>query len=437
MMCFVFRPRRRVNGKVRVARTWSGKFQLLGDAKPTVVHLGVSDKQVAQEMMRQIVRERERQRVGLTPNKAVVAAVKQSVESAIREYINSRRGLHRDEKYVRELELKLTRLMRECDWSGLGDITANSFEAWRARQPRDQFSAKTLNEYRSAICAFCKWVESRMGTNPMRSVESIKALGDPRRKRRAFTPEELSRLVNVAGQRGVLYLVAAFTGFRRGELEKVEWRDVHIDDARPYINARSSVAKNAKLIPQPLPLKVAAALRQYRSRDVAPDDLVFKRLMPDMDCFRDDLRAADIPYVDGKGEYADFHSLRKTLGTELGKAGVPIRVAMELMRHSDVKLTTKIYTDAGMLPIWEAVGALPMFNDTQIDTPKLVEKVQRESTPVLLERNEANPLGAEAEKLSPRMTSSVDKSPEAKGSAPCRNRTCNPVIKSHLLCQLS
>jgi len=22
-------------------------------------------------------------------------------------------------------------------------------------------------------------------------------------------------------------------------------------------------------------------------------------------------------------------------------------------------------------------------------------------------------------------------------NAPCRNRTCNPVIKSHLLCQLS
>ena len=69
---------------------------------------------------------------------------------------------------------------------------------------------------------------------------------------------------------------------------------------------------------------------------------------------------------------ADFHSLRKTLGTELATAGVPIRIAMELLRHSDAKLTTKIYTDAGMLPIWDAVGALPMFNDTQIDIQKVV-----------------------------------------------------------------
>src|SRR5438309_1343755 len=69
---------------------------------------------------------------------------------------------------------------------------------------------------------------------------------------------------------------------------------------------------------------------------------------------------------------------RKTLGTELGKAGVPIRVAMELMRHSDVKFTTKIYTNSGMLPIWYAVGALPMFNDTQIDTQTLVVNSQNE-----------------------------------------------------------
>ena len=30
-----------------------------------------------------------------------------------------------------------------------------------------------------------------------------------------------------------------------------------------------------------------------------------------MNRFRDDLGAAGIPYVDGKGEYADFHALRR------------------------------------------------------------------------------------------------------------------------------
>jgi hypothetical protein len=104
-----------------------------------------------------------------------------------------------------------------------------------------------------------------------------------------------------------------------------------------------------------------------------------------------------------------------------------------LSRHSDPNLTTKIYTDAGMLPIWDAVGALPMFNDTQ----KLVENSQSAPTPVLVNGNERDSVGPEAEKFSPSMTTSVANSPESEENAPCRNRTCNPVIKSHLLCQLS
>jgi hypothetical protein len=84
---------------------------------------------------------------------------------------------------------------------------------------------------------------------------------------------------------------------------------------------------------------------------VARHDLVFGQFIPEMDEFQADLEAAGIPYVNETGEYADFHSLRKTFATELAKAGVATRVAMELMRHSP-KLTTKIYTDAGMLPIW-------------------------------------------------------------------------------------
>ena len=184
-----------MKGKIRIARTWSGKFQLPGDAKPTVVGLGVSDKQVAQEKLREIVRAIERERAELGPSKSERDAAKESVGKCVGEYIHIKRGQRCDEKYVRELELKLLRLTRECNWVVLRDITANSFEAWRPRQPREQFSAKTLNEYRAAVSAFCKWLEPRIGANPVRSVQSIKALGDPPRKRRAFTPEELWRLV--------------------------------------------------------------------------------------------------------------------------------------------------------------------------------------------------------------------------------------------------
>src|ERR1700680_226861 len=122
MMCFVFRVRRKVKGKLRIARTFSGKFRLPGDAKPTVVALGVMGKQVAQEKLREVVREVERERAGFCPSKTEQDAAQQSVERCVREYIQIKRGEHCDEKYVRELELKLLRLMRECEWSTLRDI---------------------------------------------------------------------------------------------------------------------------------------------------------------------------------------------------------------------------------------------------------------------------------------------------------------------------
>lgn len=115
----------------------------------------------------------------------------------------------------------------------------------------------------------------------------------------------------MAGEREIVYLVAAFTGLRRGELGKIEWRDLQTDGTQPYILVRSSIAKNAKSIAQPLPLKIATALRLVRRVDVVPHDLVFKGLMSDMNRFRADLAAAGIPYVNEKGEYGDFHSLRK------------------------------------------------------------------------------------------------------------------------------
>ena len=122
----VFRAKRWINGKRRVSRTYTGQYRLAGNAKPWRVSLGVSDKQVAQEKLRQIVREAERRRVGLSRTKHECDARKQSVEKLVTAYIESRRGLRRDEKFVRELQLKLLRLTRECKWRVAGDITAHS-----------------------------------------------------------------------------------------------------------------------------------------------------------------------------------------------------------------------------------------------------------------------------------------------------------------------
>ncbi|MDG0965472.1 MAG: hypothetical protein P8O23_10420 [Opitutales bacterium] len=57
--------------------------------------------------------------------------------------------------------------------------------------------------------------------------------------------------------------------------------------------------------------------------------------------------------------YADVHSLLYTWGTYLHRKGVNSRIAMELMRHSDRKLTYKIYTDSNLLSTGEVIRNLP------------------------------------------------------------------------------
>ena len=103
-------------------------------------------------------------------------------------------------------------------------------------------------------------------------------------------------------------------------------------------------------------------------------------------------RRAGIEFIDAKGRRADFHSLRHTLGTNLALAGTAPRVAMEAMRHSDIRLTTKTYTDTGLLPVSDAVAKLPSFlgspeKDSQIDSQTLFRDGQALSIPVVKSTN--------------------------------------------------
>ncbi len=55
----------------------------------------------------------------------------------------------------------------------------------------------------------------------------------------------------------------------------------------------------------------------------------------------------------------DFHSFRYTFCTNLHLADVPLREAMELMRHSDAGLTMSIYADSSLFALRPAIEKLP------------------------------------------------------------------------------
>jgi integrase len=164
-----------------------------------------------------------------------------------------------------------------------------------------------------------------------------------------FSPEEVWALVRSAcsDQDAAVYLTAAFTGLRRGELLALRWRDV--DFAGSAIRVRASYAggalttpKSGKLRSVPMAPDVAQALamRSRRNLFTAEDDLVF--------C------GESGSYLDGSAlrrRYTRalrraglrplrFHDLRHTFGTRM-IAKADIRRVQEWMGHADVQTTMR------------------------------------------------------------------------------------------------
>ncbi len=374
MIACVYRPKRRVNGKRIISRLYSAKIRVDGERRILQVPLHVSDKQVAQEKLRQLVQEREKELHGLIPAKAMRDAAQASLAQHLKDFIADLKAKGRNHQYIAEFENRLELLMEQCAWRSLPDVTADSFVKWRAERKK---AAKTLNEYLASVTGFMNWMtkQGRVAVNPLAVVQKSETRGKEVRARRAYSDDEIQALLKVAGKRRIVYLTAVLTGIRHGELKALRWGDMGLGAEKPSVTVRASVSKNHKLACLPLHPDLVAELLQYRPVDAKPADLVFDGLMPRSRVFKADLEAAGIPKTDSKGRVVDFHSLRHTFCTNLHRAGVPQREAMELMRHNDPRLTANTYADASLFSLRAAVAKLSFpatKNDAQGDAQTLV-----------------------------------------------------------------
>ena len=86
--------------------------------------------------------------------------------------------------------------------------------------------------------------------------------------------------------------------------------------------------------------------------------------------YKKDLAAADIVYKDELGRVADFHALRHTLQTNMAEADVPLLMQKEIMRHSEIRLTTNVYTHIQQSHLANAVKKLPKFGMAHVNAPE-------------------------------------------------------------------
>ena len=133
---------------------------------------------------------------------------------------------------------------------------------------------------------------------------------------------------------------------------------IHLDAPKPYIEVRASTTKNGKTALLPLVPALAAGLRAHRRREDRTEGKVFRTGVPTAKSLAIDLTACGIAVIDKLGRRVDFHALRHTFATRLNEAGVPPRIVMELMRHSDMRLTHKTYTDTTCFSLFSELEKL-------------------------------------------------------------------------------
>jgi integrase len=148
-----------------------------------------------------------------------------------------------------------------------------------------------------------------------------------------------------------LYLTAAMTGLRQGELLGLRWRDVDFDARKvrvvsPHVRGEFGDPKSAGSgRSMPMAARVASALAELHERTPysRQRDLVFCHPDNGKPLDRSKLVRRFKPTLDrAEVHRITFHELRHTFGTRMAAAGTPMRTLQHWMGHADSK-TTQIY----------------------------------------------------------------------------------------------
>jgi integrase len=239
-------------------------------------------------------------------------------------------------------------------------VSAVEVESYISVKLREGRSRKTIEHHLGLLSSIFRYAvrHGHARVNPFDAAER------PRQQKvdpdiRYLTIEELEAVLRqtprdrLGDLERVLYLTAAMTGMRRGELVDLRWRDV--DWASGVIRVRRSNGDGEFGPPMsrrssravPMADRVAAELERHHGRSLyrGEEDLVFCH--PDLGLVYDPskLRRRFAEACRRAGvRPARFHDLRHTVGTQMAPAGAPLRAVQEWMGHSDYR-TTSIYAD--------------------------------------------------------------------------------------------
>jgi integrase len=245
----------------------------------------------------------------------------------------------------------------------LGDLTLDKITSKTVRElmqtmEEQGVGSKSIRNYIGTLSALYRYAmhPSRRWAreNPVEAVE-LPAL-ERSTEIRFLSVQDVQALASAAGEGDhqaldrALYLTAAMTGLRQGELLALRWQDVdwqarRIRVGRSHVLGEFGTPKSHRQRSVPLGIDLAGELDAWHKLSAWKADSALVFAEPDaggvlrrgalMRRYRRALTAAKLPAH-------RFHDLRHTFGTQMAKSGVAMRTLQEFMGHEDAR-TTLIY----------------------------------------------------------------------------------------------
>jgi len=275
------------------------------------------------------------------------------------------------EQHIQETAAKLNVLVKTLSLKNIADITREKLEKWIAGElAAGNRAPRTINSYVIALKSFCKYLveTERLEKSPLVAIKKLNEEVGKRKQRRAFTSEELQKVFKAARQnrtmdddRELIYRMLACTGLRSTELGLAA--PFQFDFERNQFMVIASKTKNKKADILPVRADLMKRLKKYiAERNIKPTERIFHyRTSTLLSALKRDLAAAGIEQKSADGRSLDVHSFRRTFGTMLARAGVPLTTTQRLMRHSSPELTAKLYIDVEAIEMQEAVEKLTVL----------------------------------------------------------------------------
>jgi integrase len=372
----VYKPSRVVNGRKVPYKDWYCEWHG-ADGKTKRKKVG-PDRRLANEALARFEARERRRRLGLPDGDADKAGqLAAPVAGLIAEYLEVLAGRGTSPGYRALVDDYLTRLAADLAWFTFADVSADDLVVYLGRR-RDEHGngPATLNSYLRVAKGLARWYAGKIGApSPLAAVKPFPEDVDRRRPRRLLTDDELARLLAAAracprkGRAGIrgpdraaLYLVAAFTGLRAGELAALTPAAFALDAAPPIVTVEAKDAKGKRTEPVPVPAHVVARLRPWLASKPPGARLwpgKWAEQRKQVAWLARDLARAGVAERDSRGQRVTFHSLKRRYVVKIIQAGGKIHEVRRLARHRHISTTLAYYVDENMTDLGDLANRLP------------------------------------------------------------------------------